>query len=170
MEFEYHYRKPDKIVVKRGKKRNRDHSNVDPSLSNEIVWTQRSSDPQVDATDDAYVLGAFTGANFDAVNTLNREFDKQKVEIIRLKEELEQVKRQYEDRYDELQVRNVALHDELQIEKNTNATLVQKLVLLEKQYEDATASAASSSFSKFSQEEFNELALRTNGENSDLVT
>ena len=78
----------------------------------------------MDATDAASVLGAFTGANFDVVNTLNKEFNKQKEEIVRLKEELEQVKRQHEDRYDELQVRNVSLHDELQRENTTNATLV----------------------------------------------
>ena len=71
---------------------------MDPSLSNEIVWTQRSGDPQVDDIDDASVLGDFIGANFDAVNTLNMEFDKQKVEIVRSKEVLEQVKRQHEDR------------------------------------------------------------------------
>ena len=70
---------------------------------------------------------------------------------------------------DELQVRNVALHDELQRENNANATLVQKVALLEKQYEDATASAASSLFSNFSQEEFKEIALRTNREHHDLV-
>ena len=104
----------------------------------------------MDATDAASFLGSFIGANFDVVNTLNREFYKKKAEIVRLKEELEQVKIQLEDRYDELQVRNVALHDELQREKTTNATLVQKVVLLEKKYEDATASATSSSFSKFS--------------------
>ena len=106
----------------------------------------------MNATDAASVLGAFTGANFDVVNTLKREFDKQKAEIASLKEELEQLKRQHENRYDEIQVKNVALHDELQREKTTNATLVQKVALLERQYEDATASAASSSFSKFSQE------------------
>ena len=76
------------------------------------------------ATDTASILGAFTGANFDVVNTLNREFDKQKAEIVRLKEDMEQVKIQHEDRYDELQVRNVALYDELQREKTTNTTLV----------------------------------------------
>ena len=53
-----------------------------------VVWTQRSSDPQEYAIDAASVLGAFTGANCDAVNTLNREFDNQKAEISRLKEEL----------------------------------------------------------------------------------
>ena len=46
----------------------------------------------MDAIDATSVLGAFTGANFDVVNTLNREFDKQKAEIVRLKEELEQLK------------------------------------------------------------------------------
>ena len=75
-------------MVKRGKKRSRDQSNVDPSLSNEIVWTQRLGDPQVDATDTASVVGYFIG-DFDVVNTLNREFVKKKVEIVRLKEELE---------------------------------------------------------------------------------
>ena len=46
----------------------------------------------MDSTDAASILGAFTGANFDVVNTLNREFDKQKAEIVRLEEELEQLK------------------------------------------------------------------------------
>ena len=116
----------------------------------------------MDATDIASVLGDFIGANFDVVNTLNREFDKQKAEIVKLKEELEQLKRQHENRYDELQVKNVSLHDDLQRENTTNATLVQKVALLEKQYEYATASATSSSFSKFSPEEFKELAIWTN--------
>ena len=41
--------------------------------------------------------------------------------------------------------------------------------MLERQCEDATASAASSSFSKFSQEEFKELVVQTNKEHHDLV-
>ena len=47
----------------------------------------------MDATDAAFVLVAFTGANFGVVNSLNREFDKHKAEIVTLKEELEQIKR-----------------------------------------------------------------------------
>ena len=42
--------------------------------------------------------------------------------------------------------------------------------MLERQCEDATASAASSLFSKFSQEEFKELALWTHMEHYDLVS
>ena len=103
---------------------------MDISLSNEFVWTQQLGDPQVDATDATSVLGAFTGANFDVVNTLNREFDKQKEEIVSLKEEQEQLKRQHENRYDEPQVENVSLHDELRRENITDATLVQKVSLL----------------------------------------
>ena len=57
----------------------------------------------------------------------------------------------------------------MQKEKNDNVTLVQKVAALERQNEDATASAASSSFSKFSQEEFKELAIRTKREHFDLV-
>ena len=41
--------------------------------------------------------------------------------------------------------------------------------MLEIQCEDKTASVASSSYSKFSQEEFKELAIRTNKEHYDLV-
>ena len=85
----------------------------------------------MDATDATSILEAFIGANFDVVNTLNREFDKQKEEIVNLKEELEQLKRQHENRYDELQVKNVSLHDEIQREKAINVTLVQKVALLE---------------------------------------
>ena len=131
------------------------------SIANEVVWTWGSSDPQAYATDVASILESFTGTNFDAVNTLNREFDKQKAEIVSLKEELEQFKRQHENRYDELQEKNVSLSEELQRENTVNATLVQKVSFLERQCEDATASAASSSFSKFSQEEFKELGIRT---------
>ena len=46
------------------------------SITNEVVWTHRSSDLQAYAIDPTSVLGDFTGANFEAVNTLNREFDK----------------------------------------------------------------------------------------------
>ena len=42
--------------------------------------------------------------------------------------------------------------------------------MLEKQYEDATASATSSSFFKFFWEEFKELALRTNREHHELIS
>ena len=47
--------------------------------------------------------------------------------------------------------------------------MVQNVTLLERQCEDATTSATSSSFSKFSQEEFKELAIRTNRDHYDSV-
>ena len=81
---------------------------------------------------------------------MNREFDKQKEEIVNLKEALEQLKKQHEEKQDELQLKNVTLSIEMQREKNDNATLVQKVAVLERKNEDASASAASSSFSKFS--------------------
>ena len=71
-----------------------------------------------------------------------------------MKESLDHLKKQHEAKKDELQVKNATLSEELQKEKNDNVTLVQKVAVLERQNEDATASAASSSFSKFSQEEF----------------
>ena len=101
------------------------------SLANEVVWTQWSSDPQAYATDAASILGDFTGANFDDVNNLNKEFDKQKTEIVNLKEELEQLKRQHEAKYDEIQVKNVALNNELQRDKTVNATLVHEVSILD---------------------------------------
>ena len=75
-----------------------------------------------------------------------------------------------DDRYNELQVKNVAFQDELQKENTTHATFAQKVVLLEKQCEDATASATSYSFFKFSQEESKDLALQTNREHHDLIS
>ena len=42
---DYHYSKSDKSILKKGKKRSRDPSGLDASLSNEIIWTQQSSDP-----------------------------------------------------------------------------------------------------------------------------
>ena len=75
---EYQYSKADRLVVKRGKKRGNDQNDMDMLMVNEVVWTQQSSDPQAYATDATSVLGAFTSANMDAVNILNRELDKQK--------------------------------------------------------------------------------------------
>ena len=37
---EYWYIKADKSVIKKGKKRNRDQSDMDISVANEVVWTQ----------------------------------------------------------------------------------------------------------------------------------
>ena len=51
---------------------------MDMSMVNEFFWTPQSSDPQAYATDVASILGAFTGANMDDVNSLNRDFDKQR--------------------------------------------------------------------------------------------
>ena len=47
-------------------------------MENEVIWAKQSGDPQAYATDAASVLGAFTGENLDVVNSLGREFDKQK--------------------------------------------------------------------------------------------
>ena len=105
----------------------------------------------------------------DAFNSLSREFDKQKAEIASLKESLEKLKKQHKEKQDELKVKNATLSEEMQKEKNDNTILVQRVAVLERKNEDATASAASSSFSKFSQEEFKELAIRTNREHYDLI-
>ena len=37
---EYRYSKDDRSVVKKGKKRNQDQSDMDISVTNEVVWTQ----------------------------------------------------------------------------------------------------------------------------------
>ena len=66
-------------------------------------------------------------------------------------------------------MKNATLSEELQKEKNDNTTLFQKVAVLERKNEDANASASSSSFSKFSQEEFKELVIRTNREHYDLI-
>ena len=42
---EYRYSKADKSVVKKGKKRNRDQSDMHISITSEVVWIQLSSDP-----------------------------------------------------------------------------------------------------------------------------
>ena len=78
-------------------------------------------------------LGAFTGANLDVVNTLNREFDKRKEEISKLKEELDKAKKEheayvsnilrtFEDKYNELHMKNVSLQTEFHNENTANAT------------------------------------------------
>ena len=83
---DYYYSKYDKLVVKKGKKRGRDQSDIDTSITNQTVWTQQSGDPQLDDAETATDLGSFIGVNFHAVNTLNIEFDRRKEEISKLKE------------------------------------------------------------------------------------
>ena len=73
-------------MVKKIKTGTRDQSGMDVYVFDQIVWTQQSSDPQVDAAYTTATLDAFTGSNLDAVNTLNREFDRRKQEITQLKE------------------------------------------------------------------------------------
>ena len=126
-------------------------------------------------------MGAFIGANIHVVNNLNREFDRRKEEITQLKEELEKSKREHEahvanlkktseDKYTELQVKSSFLQVELQNEKISNVAFRQRIDSLEKQCEDATTSAASSLFSRFSQEEFKQLAIKRNEDHYELIT
>ena len=75
---DYFYSRSPKGVIRKGKKRSRDHDDVSGPVTNQIVWTQQSGDPQIDAVDSTTVLGASTGANLGAVLTLNKEFDKRK--------------------------------------------------------------------------------------------
>jgi len=172
---EYYYSKPDKSMIRKGKKRGRDQTGMEVSVFEQIIWTQQSGDPQVDAADTAAALGAFIGANIHAISNLNREFDRRKEEITQLKEELEKSKREHEahvadlmktseDKYNELQVKSAFLQVELQNEKTSSVVFTQRIASLEKQCEDAIASAASSLFSRFSQEEFKQLAIKINEE------
>ena len=39
------YSKSDKEVVRKGKKRSRDHGDMDVFVTNQIIWTQQSGDP-----------------------------------------------------------------------------------------------------------------------------
>ena len=145
-----------------------------------MVWTQQSGDSQVDAVDTTSILGAFTGENLHAINYLNKAFDKKMEEIIKLNGELEQTRKEHEahvvdlmkiseDKYNVLREMNTSLQDELLSEMTANAVFVQRIPFLEKQCEYENASAASSSFSKFSQEEFKELALKTSQERHELI-
>ena len=175
---DYFYNKSSKAVLIKGKKRGKDQGGVE---ANQIIWTQQFGDPQVDVVDTTTALGAFTGANLDAVNTLNRELERRKEEIIKLEEELDRTKREHnayvvdlkrasENRLNELQLKNTSLQAELQNEQTTNTTITQRIAFLENQCEDATATADSSVLSKFSQQEFKDLAIQTNQEHHELVT
>ena len=97
---------------------------MEAPVTNQIIWTQQSGDPQVDAVDTTKYLGAFTGENLDAINTLNMELDRIKEEISKLKEELDRtkrghntyvadLKREYEDMFNELELKNTSLWVEL---------------------------------------------------------
>ena len=121
---DYYYRKSDKAMVKNGKKRTREQISMDVSVTDQIVWTQQFSDPQVHAADTAVALGAFTGSNLHVVNTLNMEFDRRKEDIKKLKEQLENTRKEheahvadlmkmFEDNYNELHIKSASLQVDL---------------------------------------------------------
>ena len=69
---DYFYSNSSKVVVRKGRKRSKYQGGFKAPVTNQIIWTQHFGDPQIDAIHTATALGAFTGANIDAVNTLNR--------------------------------------------------------------------------------------------------
>ena len=71
------------------------------------------------------------------------------------------LEKESKDNFKELQLKNTSLQDKLHDEQAINATNAQRIAMLEKQCEDATASAVSSAFSKFSQQEFKDFAIRS---------
>ena len=42
---DYFYGRSSKAVIRKGKKRSRDHDDVSGLVTNQLVWTQQSSDP-----------------------------------------------------------------------------------------------------------------------------
>ena len=89
------------------------------------------------------------------------ELDRIKEEISKLKEELDRtkrgyntyvadLKREYEDMFNELELKNTSLWVELHNELDVNSTITQRIAMIENQCEYATTSAASCAFSKFS--------------------
>ena len=99
----------------------------------------------------------------------------------RLQEELDEVKRQhknhvenmekaFEDKFKYLWLKNDSLQAELQNERTMNAANTQRIALVIRQCEDATASAASSAFFRFSKHKFQDLAIQVNQEHHGLTT
>ena len=117
---DYFYSMSSKAVAKKGMKRRIYQGGFEAHVTNQIIYTQQSGDPQVDAVDTAIDFGGFIGGNLDAVNTLNRELDIRKEEIRILEEELDRTKREHnthvddlkrepEDRFNELHLKNNSL-------------------------------------------------------------
>ena len=92
---DYFYSMSSKEVAKKGMKRRIYQGGFEAHVTNQIIQTWQSSDPQVDAVYTTTTLGAFIGANLYAVNTLNRELDRRKEEISKLEEELDRTKREH---------------------------------------------------------------------------
>ena len=85
------------------------------------------------------------------------------------KTHVENMEKASEDKFKQLQLKNSSLQDELHNEKTTNSTNTKRIALLVKQCEDATTSAASSAFFRFSEQEFQDLAIQVNQEHHDLI-
>ena len=114
-------------------------------------------------------MGAFAGSNYDSVVSLNKEIEEKEQELWRFKQEqyqanehhkneLQNLKNNYEDQLKHLQEKNDLLKQNLEETPGPNVKHVEKITTLEQQLEDFQFIYVASSFSKFTKEEFQELA------------
>ena len=78
---EYFWRKTEKAVVKKGSKRSREWTIKQGSVPNQIIWKRASTDVKQEALVTVTTMGAFAGANYNSVSSLNKEIEMKKREL-----------------------------------------------------------------------------------------
>ena len=116
-------------------------------------------------------MGSFVGAKYDSSSSLNKEIEMKEEDLWRIKQEQSQViarhqsemqelKDGYEHRIKQLQEKNNLLKKNLEESQGINVKHVENITALEQQLKYFQLLSVASSFSKFAEEEFRELAFR----------
>ena len=114
-------------------------------------------------------MGSFAGANYDSASSLNKEIEMKEQELQKIKQEqshamarhqseMQELKDGYEHKIKQLQEKNNLLKNRLEEGKCLNNKHDQKISTLKQQLKDFQLTSATSSFSKFTEEELKQLA------------
>ena len=110
-------------------------------------------------------MGAFVRENYDSVSLINKDVEEKEQELQRSKheqahanihhqQELQDLRNEYEEKLRQLQDQNNLLKQQLEEEKGVNDEHIQKITTLEEHLKDFQFVSITSSFSKFTEENF----------------
>ena len=92
----YYWSKKDKVVVKRGSKKEIYGSGKHVSSLGQVIWKVDTSNLPQGAVDTATSMGVFAGANFNTVSQLSLAFGEKEKELDKLKHDLPEAENRYQ--------------------------------------------------------------------------
>ena len=70
--WDYFWSRSKRVVVKKGSKRTREGTLAQGTVPNQVIWKRASTDVKQESLEAATSMGAFVGANYDSMSSLNK--------------------------------------------------------------------------------------------------